>query len=189
MNKFISRFAVLVIVLFSLSAFGWLVKHVTLGDKNFGPTLQKSVTSFVSFLDLFKESVKEVQTLPPTFLKTPEGFEPINDLQDDLNVLISYTNEADNRTVEIRNLRTNNALHQWNIENPFQAHDRIMDPLLLPNKQLVYSFNGVTGLRSVDSVGNVVWKQDSIAHHHSMNLDSAGNIWACSYTKEEGCLE
>lgn len=184
MKKLISGFAVLVIVLFCLSAFGWLVKHVTIGDKNFGPTVNKSVSSFVSFLDLFKKSVKEVQTLPPTFVKTPEGFRPINKLENDVNVLISYSNESNDRTVELRNLKDNSVAYQWDIKNPFQSHDRIMDPLLLPNKSLVYSFNGVTGLFAIDSLGNQLWKQNKVAHHHSMNLDSAGNIWACSYTKE-----
>ena len=97
---------------------------------------------------------------------------------------MSYTNEYNNRTVELRNLKDNSVAHSWDIKNPHQAHDRIMDPLLLPNKTLVYSFNGVTGLIAIDSTGNEIWRQGGIAHHHSMNLDSSGNIWACSYTKE-----
>jgi len=60
-----------------------------------------------------------------------------------------------------------------------------MNPLLLPNKTLVYSFNGVTGLFALDSTGKQLWHQDTIVQHHAMNLDSAGNIWACSYTKED----
>jgi len=56
----------------------------------------------------------------------------------------------------------------------------------LPDTSLCYSYNGVTGLRMIDKQGKEVWRQDSIAHHHSLNLDSAGNIWACSYSRENG---
>lgn len=186
MKKVITFFAYLVIILFSLSAFGWMVKHVTKGDKDFGSGLSMGLDSFVSFLDLFEQSVEEVQKLPETFVPTPADFEPINNLKEDLIVLTSYSNPSKNRTVEIRNLLNDEVLHSWEVPNPHQEHDRIMDPLLLPNKTLVYSYNGVTGVRAVDSLGEELWKQDTIAHHHSMNLDSAGNIWACTYTKENG---
>lgn len=186
MKKVIPFFAYTVILLFGLSAFGWMVKHNTRGDKDFGPKIKKGLDAYVSFLDLFEQSVEEVKKLPETFVPTPADFKPINNLEEDLIVLTSYSNEQKNRTVEIRNLRNEEVLHSWDIPNPHQEHDRIMDPLLLPNKQLVYSYNGVTGLKAVDSLGNNLWVQDTIAHHHSMNLDSAGNIWACSYTKENG---
>jgi hypothetical protein len=186
MKKFLSSVSVLILVLFGLSVFGWAVKHTVKGDKNFSPSLSKGLDSFVSFLDLFEKTVVEVKKLPETFVPTPEGFEEVNNLGIDVRALLSYSNEQKGRSVEIRNLRTDEVEHQWDIANPFQEHDRIMDPLLLSGKRLVYSFNGVTGLFCVDSVGNEIWKQDTIAHHHALNLDSAGNIWACSYTKENG---
>jgi len=186
MEKFLKRFSVLVISLFCLSVFGWVVKHQSQGDALLGDKVGKGLMSFVSFLDLFEQTVEEVQKLPETFVPTPADFEAINKLDQDVFALISYSNEDKGRSVEIRNLRTEASLHRWDIPNPFQAHDRIMDPLLLPGKRLVYSYNGVTGLFCLDSTGTELWKQDTIAHHHSLNLDSAGNIWACSYTKENG---
>ncbi len=186
MIKFLSRFSVLVLVLFALSVFGWLVKHQAQGDPLIGDKAGKGLMAYVSFLDLFEKSIEEVQKLPETFVPTPADFEPVNKLQNDLIALISYSNEQKGRTVEIRNLKNDENLHHWDIPNPFQAHDRIIDPLLLEGKRLVYSYNGVTGLFCIDSVGNEIWKQDTIAHHHALNLDSAQNIWACSYTKENG---
>lgn len=186
MEKFFLRLSIIVLSLFGLSTFGWLVKHHSQGDPILGAKLGKGLIAYVGFLDLFEQSVEEVQKLPETFVPTPADFEPLNELDHDLLALISYSNEQKGRSVEIRNLQNEETLHRWDIPNPFQAHDRIMDPLLLPNKQLVYSYNGVTGLFCIDSLGTEVWKQDTIAHHHSLNLDSAGNIWACSYTKENG---
>ena len=184
MKKVITSLAVIVIVLFTLSSFGWMVKHVIKGDKDFGKAINNGLDAFVSFLDLFERSVKEVKQLPKTFVPTPKDFQPVNKLKQDLWVLVSYSNEDKGRTVELRNLKNNRVKHAWEIDNPYQAHDRIMDPLLLPGMKLCYSYNGVTGLMAIDSAGKQIWHQDRIAHHHALNLDSAGNIWACSYSRE-----
>jgi len=184
MKKFLTTFSVIVIILFAFSTFGWVVKHVVQGDKDFGRPVHKSVEAFVGFLDLFQESVKEVKKLPGTFVQTPDDFSAVNKLDTNIFALISYSNPEKGRTVEIRNLKNDSVAHSWDIENPHQEHDRIMDPLLLPGKRLVYSFNGVTGLSAIDSNGNLLWEQTKIPHHHAQNLDSDGNIWLCSYTRE-----
>ena len=186
MQKFLTRFSALVLILFGLSVYGWLVKHQSQGDPLLGDKVGKGLNTFVSFLDLFEKSVEEVKKLPETFVPTPVDFQTINNLETDLLALVSYSNAEKGRSVEIRNLKSDETMHRWDIANPYQEHDRIMDPLLLPGKRLVYSYNGVTGLMCLDSLGKELWKQDTIAHHHSINLDSAGNIWACSYTKENG---
>ena len=186
MNKFLSGFSILVIILFCLSVFGWMIKHITIGDRDFGNSVNNGLNSFVSFLDLFEESVEEVQKLPETFVPTPQDFQAINNLKSDILAVVTYSNESKGRTVEVRNLKNDEVFHRWKLPAPFQEHDRIMDPLVMKDKSLCYSINGVTGLMVIDSAGNEIWKQDSIAHHHAINLDSAGNIWACSYTKEYG---
>ena len=163
-----------------------MVKHVTIGDKDFGAFTNQSMSHLVSFPELFKKSVEEVKTLPPTFLKTPDDFEPINKLEEDVLALITYSDDNDDRTVELRNLKTDESVYKWHIENPFKSHNRIMTPVLLPNKSLCYSFNGASGIYVIDSLGNQVWYQDSIAHHHAMELDADGNIWACTYIVENG---
>ncbi len=185
MKKLLTYFSIVVILLFTFSVFGWVIKEVTLGRSPFGDRVNYYLDTYVSFLDLFEESVEEVKTLPRTFVPTPQDFERVNKLEEPLYALISYTSKKKERTVEIRDLASDSVFHQWKIANPFEAHDRIMDPLLLPNKSLCFSYNGKTGLTKLDSAGNVLWKQDQIAHHHSLNVDSAGHIWACSYTREK----
>jgi hypothetical protein len=183
MKRFISFFAKTVLFLAFLSIFGWMVQHITKGDKNFG-FFQKPIQELSSFPDLFVQSAKEVASLPGTFVKTAADFKGVNKLENDLNILSSYTNAENERTVVLKNLKNDEVLYSWEIDNPHADHARIMDPIMFEDKSLCYSFNGVTGLRKIDSTGNLIWKQDSIAHHHSMNLDSSGNIWACSYTKD-----
>ena len=188
MQKIIKYFATTVIVLFILSIFGWTVKHMTKGDKEYTAAISEPIKLLIDFPDLFKASVKEVKTLPETFVKTPEGFNSINNLEIDVNALITYSNSDTKRTIELRNLKNDESLYKWNVKNPHKPQSRIMDPLLLPNKEIVYSYNGVTGLIKIDSLGNQIWKQPKMAHHHSLNLDSIGNIWACSYRKENGAF-
>ena len=184
MQKIIKYFATTVIVLFILSIFGWTVMHITKGDKQYNAVISEPIKLLITFPDLFKATVKEVKTLPETFVKTPAGFKEINNLEIDVNALITYSTSDYKRTIELRNLRTDKSLYKWNVENPHNLQSRISDPLLLPNKEIVYSFTNGTGLTKIDSLGNQIWKQTDMVHHHSLNLDSTGNIWACSYIKE-----
>ena len=182
MKKVLLRFSTIVVILFLLSLYSWAVKHVTLNDKEMG-FIKKPIEALADFPDLFEESVEEVQELPETFVKTPESLKPINKLENDVKVLTSYTNEKNGRTIELLNLRNGKSLHKWEMKNPHNAHARIMHPLLLKDKRIVYSFNNCDGLICKDSTGKVVWEQKTIPHHHSINLDADSNIWACTYDR------
>lgn len=179
MNKFIRTFSLIIVCLFTLSVFGWMSVHISKGDKDFG-FLNEPVKFMYSFLDQFKASVKEVQTKSPTFLKTEDHHESINRLTSDINVLTTYSESDRTRAVAIMNLRNDSILYKWSIPDSVEDHDRIVNPLHYPNKDLVYFFTMSTGLRRVDSLCNIKWVQDSIVAHHSLNTDSAGNLWVCS---------
>jgi hypothetical protein len=153
--------------------------HISLGDKNFG-FLTGPVRFMYTFPDLFSQSVEEVKTLPRTFIPTPDDFESVNELEDDFIALLTYSDTSDSRSIVLLNLKDDSVLYKWTVDNPYQEHDRIWNPLLFPERNLVYSFHG-TGLWRIDSLNHVVWKQDSIFAHHSMELDSNGDIWICSY--------
>lgn len=187
MNKWIQRIATLVVIAFLLSGYGWAVKHAVQGNLGWGDSVKKGLVSFVSFLELFEQSVEEVQKLPETFVKTPENFTPENKLQEDVWALLSYSDPDKKRTLEVRNLRNDSVARQWQV-NPsiLKPHHRIMHSLLLPDSSIVYSVNGATGLFAIDKEGKQRWKQSTIAHHHGINRGPDGNIWACSYTREQG---
>ena len=102
----------------------------------------------------------------------------------DLKVLVSYSTSDYYRTVELLNLKNDSSLYKWNLSDSVNDYDRVVNPMMLPNNDLVYSINMRTGLRRVDSLCNIKWKQDSIIVHHAFNLDSAGNIWTCSSNKK-----
>lgn len=134
-----------------------------------------------SFPDLFSQSVEEVKTLPKTFIPTPDNFKSINNLDSDFIVLSTYSDTSDSRSIVLLNLKNDSVIYKWTVKNPFMEHNRIINPLLFPDKSLVFSFDGVSGLRRIDSLSNVIWQQDSLYAHHSMNLDSKGDIWICTF--------
>ena len=180
MKKVLTTFSLIVIFLFLLSIFGWIAVHISKDDKKFG-FLTEPVKFMYTFPDLFSQSIKEVKTLPKTFVPTPEDFEPINNLDSDFIILSTYSDTSDSRSIVLLNLKNDSVLYKWTVKNPFEEHTRIQNPLVFPDKSLIYSFDGVSGLRRIDSLTNIIWKQDSVYAHHSMNLDSNGDIWICSF--------
>ena len=186
MIKIARLFALIILVLALLSVFGWMSIGIAKHNKDFG-FLNDVIEYMYSFPDLFEESVEEVKTLglPETFVKTPENFQPINELQEDLLVLTAYSDTGNARTVAIMNLKNDSVLYKWTFGGEIQEWERIFHPLLLPEKNLIYSFKGHS-LTRVDSMSSVIWKQDSIWPHHAKELDSEGNIWLSTYAPMYG---
>lgn len=178
-KKILKIFSLVVIFLFILSVFGWITHHITKGDKNFG-FFTEPVKFMYTFPDMFTQSVKEVKSLPKTFVKTPEDFKPVNKLDFDLKVLTTYSDTQDRRAITLLNLKNDSVLYKWRVDNPYKVTDRIKNPLMFPGKELVYSF-AKKELRRIDSLSNIIWKQDSIRSHHAMELDYKGDIWTCTY--------
>lgn len=158
-----------------------MVHHITLGDRGFG-FMKGPITSLYSFPDLFVRSVEEVQSYPVTFIKTPDDFQAINKLDTSVLMLTSYSDTDNSRSVVLLDLKSGKAQYKWTIEPPSsEEHLRILEPILFDDKSLIYSFEGASGPRRIDSLGKLIWKQDSIVTHHSTELDADGNIWLCSY--------
>ncbi|MEN8156621.1 MAG: arylsulfotransferase family protein [Bacteroidota bacterium] len=179
MHKVLKTLSLIVVFLFALTIFGWMVFHISEGDKDFG-FLTKPIELMYTFPDLFSQSVEDVKSLPRTFIETPADFESINNLESDFIVLSTYSDTSDSRSIVLLNLQNDSVLYTWTVENPYEDHDRILNPLLFPENNLIYSFQGKS-LRRIDSLTNIIWKQDSIDAHHSLNLDSNGDIWVCSF--------
>lgn len=180
MNRVLKTISLIVILLFTYSLFGWMVYHISEGDKNYG-FLAGPVKFMYTFPDLFSQSVEEVKALPKTFIPTPEDFRSINHLESDFMVLSTYSDTSDSRSIVLLNLKDDSVHYKWTVANPYQKHDRIINPLLFPGKSVVYAFDSMSGLIRIDSLSNTVWQQDSIKPHHAMTLDKDGDIWICSF--------
>ncbi len=179
MKKALQIFSFTVIALFILSLFGWMASHLTKGDKDFG-FLNGPVEFMMTFPDMFNKSVEQVKSLPETFIKTPEGFEPVNRLDSNLTVLTTYSLDNTTRAIDLVNLKNDSVLHRWTVDNPHLITERIKNPLLLPGKHLIFSYQG-KALQRIDSLSNRIWIKNDVWAHHAMNFDSDSNIWTCAY--------
>ncbi|MGB0432214.1 MAG: hypothetical protein ACPGLV_17190, partial [Bacteroidia bacterium] len=118
MKKILSIFSTIIISLFFLSLFGWMVNQISTKNKKFG-FVTEPIKFMYSFPDLFKQSVKEVKSLPRTYIKTYEHFEPVNKLKKDLIVLTTHSDTSDTRSIVLMNLKNDSILKRWKIENPW----------------------------------------------------------------------
>ena len=178
----------IVALLAVLSVFGWMAKHRAKKDRDFG-MLNGVVEALSGFPDQFKRSVEEVQTLPQTFVPTPDDFTPVNRLEDDILTLTAYSNDQDGRTIAVRNLRDGQELHRWTVPSeigPLKPHWRIHHPLLLEDRSVVSFITNRSPLFRLDSASNLLWRQDSLSFHHAINRAADGSLWACTMRWERG---
>ena len=100
-----------------LSVFGWAVKHRTKGDLDLG-WANVIVDQLAGFPDSSRRQSNKA--LPGTFVPTPNGLNP-SIIWKTMLTLTAYSNEDDGRTIAIRNLRSGEILHEWNVlRTPFQ---------------------------------------------------------------------
>ena len=103
--------------------------------------------------------------------------------------LSAYSNEDEDRNIDLWNLRTGDVVHRWTLRRnvlDFKVHRRVHHPLLLEDKSVVSFITGREPLFRLDSASNMVWRQDSLLFHHAINLDAEGHIWACVQKFEKG---
>jgi len=176
----------LIIALTLLSLFGWVVRESAKGKQWVPHNVSRTITFFTTLPDRLVIAKEAVERLPLVYVPSPENFEPVNTLEEDVNVLISYANANWKRTIAIKNLRTGEELKTWQVDRLANPHNRIMHSLMLPDSSIIYSLNGVTGLIKIDKNSERLWKQDTIAHHHAINMGANGTFWANTYTKDNG---
>ena len=135
-------FANVVIILTILSLFGWLVRESTKGKQWIPHSVSRSINFFTTLPDRLMLAKAALERLPLVYVPSPEDFQSINTLEEDVNVLISYANENWKRTIAIKNLRTGEEIKTWHVDKLANPHNRIMHSLMLPDSSLIYSLNG-----------------------------------------------
>ena len=184
MKKIIKFLAYVLVVFFLISLYSSVVFKVGKGGSA-GPFTKpiKYISKFPSLIErTFTETVKERKTLKAV---DPE-FEAINNLDYDLWILRSFITDGGGRKVVLHNLRNDSIERSWELKKTYKNHLRILNPLMMPNGDLIYNFNSKSGLKRIDSEGNFVWQANkNIVAHHSLNLDHEGNVWGCAIRKEK----
>lgn len=176
----------LVVVLTLLCLFGFLVRATTKGEQWVPHNVSRAISFYTTLPLRLQKAKAAVERLPLVYVPSPEKFEPVNELEEDVKILTSYANADWKRTITIMNLRTGEELKSWYVNRLANPHNRIMHALMLPDSSIVYSLNGVSGIIKIDKNSERLWKQDTIAHHHAMNMGTDGTFWATTYTKDKG---
>lgn len=177
-----------VLFLALLSGFGWVVKNRLMEGHDYG-WMNGWIEGMAGFPDLFRASVKEVKALPQTFVSTPKGFENVNRLPFDVWALSPYSNDEQGRNIDLWNLRTREVRHRWKIDKnviPLESHWRVHNPLLMADSSVVAFVTNRSPLFRLNKNSELLWRQDSLSFHHSINLDADGMIWACVQQWERG---
>jgi hypothetical protein len=130
-KKIFLLFSNTVLVLTFLSAFAWLIKEANSNSEILGKRVDQALIKWSSFPDKFSKVVDQVQSLPETFILTPENFTSINKLEEDVLVLFSYSSSNSNRNIELKNLRTDSLLQSWHVKELDNSHRRVLHPLLM----------------------------------------------------------
>lgn len=196
MLKFIKRIALGIILLFSLSFFGYLVYRATTLGATKVP-LGKQLLLFVKFPDKIKDIVKQVNLsgIPETYTTPPTNFTPLNNLPYNLFGLSPiWDTEEQTWRIDLLNFKNNDVSHSWtlnskdaDLSSTYYQFSRAMprNPILLDNYSIIADLDESANLYRLDSNSKIMWHNKDYIFHHGMNLAYDSTIWICGSTKLE----
>lgn len=177
----------LVLTIAFLCVYGYVAKNHA--DKNSDNTLYSALAHFIDFPSTVFEVAEsdEIRGIPPTF-EASLITDTFNHLKQDVFGLMTlFDQENKDWKIHLWNFRTDSALHTWRLyESDFIKTDREWanaeprNPILLPGRHLITHNDETKNLYRLDENSNIVWKNFEKVFHHSLNLDSEGNIWVCT---------
>ena len=194
----------LVLVLISYSIFGALVLREEKGGyyRSIITPLQK-ISHFIARIPSVTKNLLQsglIEGLPPIQKARFNGNSGFNgDFDDEEKYLLLARYDGDNKEsiVELISLNTFQRVYKWNPdinqiidnvplkkkwENIKRDHNEsrflILHPLLTQDGGLIFTANNFP-LVKIDKDSNLEWLKSDEAHHHSIERDIDGNIWAC----------
>lgn len=194
--KTIRILALLILTFFLINLWSGLIYYSATGGKALGK-FSNLILTFSEFPKTIFKSIKDLEYhfTSQTYLPVDPNFQTLNKLTYDLFTLQSYWNEETNNwTFELLNLKNDSLLYTWHIEEddlqkssldrPFRDL-RPLHTLLVENKSLVVNFPQSNNVLKIDSLSAIVWRNNELGYHHSMELDTDDNIWICASRQGE----
>ncbi len=186
--------------------FGSLIRREALGGGRYIPVITQ-LSKLVYFLSEIPFNLKKIQSsdiknpnmLKDRFKKT-YGFSGEKLDEDFLLLLSRYDGDINQSKVELVSLQNFEVIHTWipdinsilsNVKikkggkwehlmrDRHEKRFRIMSPLLFSDGSIVFQHND-SPLIKIDKNSKLVWLKTDHMYHHTQELDSEGNIWACS---------
>jgi len=186
--KYVRYLALCIVLLSLLSLYSSAVYYVGIGGKKLG-ILTKPIQSFATLPIWIKEvtTSNEFRNIPPSFLPIEDTLSKINRLYYDLFATNSFWNRENDRwDIRLMNLRTDEVIHEWRINadlldysyKPYKFNNcPPFQTVLAGKKSIITHLLYSPYLAKVDSNSNVIWVNDSLIFHHSINYGIDGNIW------------
>lgn len=192
MEKIIKKIALSIVALTFLCVWSAAVAYVSSGGKSLGRA-GKMLLNFSEIpqkISKVLSSPEVAKTMPLIYYEVPKDFEAINQLDYDLYGTMALWDEVNGDwNINLLNLKSNKIEFSWDFaEANFKSAERLFknsipkNSLVLPDKSLIGRFSYTPNLFRLDSLSNVIWKNEDFLYHHSLQIGSEGNIWACGST-------
>jgi hypothetical protein len=192
--------SVLSVLLVFLVLYAAAVRHITLGNKQLGLAgdFLRNVSEFPALAIEVLQTINTGgnQVIPDRF-PSVNGFKKAGQVQPNVltdngyMLLSSYDSVREQSAVQLIRISDQKVLHEWvpnvnklvelgkkNGRNFALSSYRLYHPLLLEDGGLIFHGQN-TPLFKINSCSEVEWVADG-SFHHSIELDSRGNIWVPS---------
>lgn len=170
----------MVITLLNLSSFA--VYNVMTNGKIFG-SLSPYIIEFASFPRLVKESINQVFSKIKYYqLPIDNSFSKINKLKNEIYLLNSYYKDSNSSiAINLINLKKEDTIHMWEYidSNLLKAGFSINHPILSSDTSIIFKVEDGF-IAKLDKHSNIIWKNNDLMFHHSIEKDNEGNIWVPS---------
>lgn len=183
------RIAVFILALFALSIWSGMVRHVSIGGDSLG-IIGAPVKKISEFPSDIKSVFEFILSPPETYVSVDTAkYNPVNNLNYDCFILNSMWNSDERRwEVYLINLRTNEKVKSWILgSDDFQGQDfvnlanvRPKHSLMLADSSLIIALYGSNCVARYSKDSELMWKNEILKTHHSINPDYDGNVWICA---------
>lgn len=185
MKKIVLGISKLILTLAFLSIFAWSVSYVHSGGKRLGAftNVLKQFSEFPNLvLDVFRNTLNSER-----LMRADPNFKLSNDLDYDVFALNS-SYEASKWVTRLINLKDESIMLEWDLKkenyqkktNTIFSHATPLAPIVLSDSSLIINNGDSYNLYRLDANSEIIWHNTEHLFHHNVNLDSAGNIWACT---------
>ncbi len=184
-GNFLKRFLLLIIWVLFVSNFivAWAVWHVLVGGEKFNEKWSVGIIQIAKIPSQFYHVLSSNFTKESNHLKIINSTDSItiNNLKG--YFLLSAVNSENNLTeIKLIDINQNNLIKRWNLDainfdnyEGSKEDQRFFHPLLLQG-DIITQLGGT--LLRISNNSSIIWKSKPI-FHHSIEIDSDGNLWTC----------
>lgn len=154
--------------------------------------LTKPIENFSNFPIVVKNVLESsvVSGVPPVYKNEDPNFQEVNNLDYDLFALNSFWNIDEYRwDIRLFNFRNDKVIHEWYLEaegsnfkkTRYQfTNAEVRNCLLNKDMSLIAVNDETPNMIKLDAESNVIWRNEEMVYHHSLNFDADSNIWVCA---------